>query len=256
MPSKPVFHTLGVMGRTIRAFHPGLGTAEKGTHIDLCEEESMHLARVLRVESGQAIELFDGRGGVALGSCLQVLQRQVKIEISSVESKPFPKPEIRIGVALTKAGRWDDLIRPLTELGASAIFPLLTERTEVRGESQRFQPKLQKWKKLAVEACKQSGNPWLPALSMPVSLVEFFDHSNKGGQLWIGSTGSGLKPLQPAPQAAGITLLLGPEGGWSEREENWLEERGGTLFSLGDYVLRVENAAVSALAVARSAYLG
>ena len=72
------------------------------------------------------------------------------------------QPCLRMVLAITKSGKWEDQIKPLTELGVDQITPLLTERTEIKQDRTSFRNKVDKWRKLAIEACKQSGNPWLP----------------------------------------------------------------------------------------------
>ena len=156
---------------------------------------------------------------------------------------------------MTKANRWEEIIRPLTEMGVGRITPLLTERTEVRMPSGKETEKLAKWRKLAIEACKQSGNPWLPEIDSPLKFGELLpDKENRSFIASIRlSFGKSLADFESPP--SGALLIIGPEGGWTDGEEDWALENGAVPFSLGPNVLRTETAALCALAVARADFL-
>ena len=243
------------MVRKLRAFNEFESLIQVGEFIELCKEESMHLARVLRVKEQQFVEILNGKGVLVEGKCVQVFYQQVKIEVTAVESFSRVQPDICLGVAWTKGRKWEEMIRPLTELGVFRITPLFTQRTEARGASEKFAGKRRKWCKLAIEACKQSGNPWIPNIDLPSNLSDFVCDHSSSGELWIGSLDANKEKLQPSSSASRVSLLIGPEGGWSIEEEKFVCEEGGKPFSLGPYALRVESAALSALAVARSAHL-
>ena len=244
------------MVRKLRAFHEFESSIQIGDLIKLCEEESLHLARVLRVKEQQVVEVLNGKGVLVTGKCVQVFYQQVKVKVTAVDSVSPVQPDIWLGVAWTKGRKWEEMIRPLTELGVCRITPLLTKRTEARGPSEKFEIKRRKWCKLAIEACKQSGNPWIPTIDLPSTLSDFICDHSSSGELWIGSLDANKEKLQPSSSASRVSLLIGPEGGWSTEEEKSVCEEGGRPFSLGPYALRVESAALSALAVARSAHLG
>ena len=243
------------MVRKLRAFHEFESSIQVGDVIELCEEESLHLARVLRVKEQQFVEVLNGNGGVVEGKCVQAFYKQVKLEVTAVDSVSPVQPDICLGVAWIKGRKWEEMIRPLTELGVCRITPLLTQRTEARGPSEKIESKRRKWCKLAIEACKQSGNPWLPTIDIPSTLSDFICDHSSSDELWIGSLDANKEKLQPSSSASRVSLLIGPEGGWSTEEEKFVCEEGGRPFSLGPHALRVESAALSALAVARSAHL-
>ena len=244
------------MVRKLRAFNEFGSSVQVGDFIELCEEESLHLARVLRVKEQQFVEILNGKGVLVEGKCVQVFYQQVKVEVTAVELVSSVQPDICLGVAWTKGRKWEEMIRPLTELGVYRITPLFTQRTDARGPTAKFESKRSKWYKLAAEACKQSGNPWLPTIDLPSTLSDFICDHSTSDELWIGSLDANLDKLQPSSSSSKVSLLIGPEGGWSMEEEKLVTERGGRRFSLGPYALRVESAALSALAVARSAHLG
>ena len=244
------------MARKNRAFLDYPDSLKVGDFLELGDEESMHLARVLRIEKGHEIEILNGLGLIAQGKCIQVFHRVVKVEVLSFETIPVVSPKVQLGIAMPKGGKWDDLLRPLTELGVHRITPLLTERTEVRAGVDKFEAKRKKWARQLAEGCKQSGNPWLPYLDLPVRFKDFVQKAKSNNEhMWMASLSPSTEELTFSPGHQGITLLIGPEGGWTKEEEEGFKSLGGKLFSLGPYALRVENAAISALAVARHAYL-
>ena len=242
------------MTRKLRAFSP-IELSKGQDELVLSEEESHHLGKVLRARNGVSVEILDGKGFLAQGEISEMDRKATRVRILERKSVPPPTPFFRIAVAMTKANRWEEIIRPLTEMGVGRITPLLTERTEVRMPSGKETEKLAKWRKLAIEACKQSGNPWLPEIDSPLKLGELLPE--KENRSFIASIrlsfGKSLADFESPP--SGALLIIGPEGGWTDGEEDWALENGAVPFSLGPNVLRTETAALCALAVARADFL-
>ena len=128
---------------------------------------------------------------------------------------------------------------------------MLTERTEVSFRLSKFADKKERWQKIAREACKQSGNPWVPKFDDPILIGDVLSQMDNGDDCWIASLQHRTANLLPKQGSKCITLFIGPEGGWSIEEENMARELNLSFFSLGPHVLRLETAAISALAVAR-----
>lgn len=243
------------MVRKIRAFHDFPEAVQVGDVIQLTDAEGFHLSKVLRTQNNDSIEILNGKGIMLAGKCFEVVRNNLKVMVKEKKIISASSPQFHIGVALTKGKQWEDLIRPLTELGAFRISPLLTERTEVRQRKEKLIIKHEKWRKFSSEACKQSGNPWLPVIDQPSSLSDFLKGYTDSDDLWIGSLNAGSQKIVASGGTDRVFILIGPEGGWSSQEEKTFLEKDGKLFSLGPYTLRVENAAVGALTVARTAYL-
>ena len=106
---------------------------------------------------------------------------------------------------------------------------------------------------MAIEACKQSGNPWLPQLDQPITLSEYLNDRTE--LIWVASLTESTSQLKFDRQQDSIDILIGPEGGWTDSEESKFKECGANFFSLGKYTLRAETAGISALAVARSQFI-
>ena len=238
------------MSRVIRVFTEQSPT-KLGEEITLPARESSHLARVLRIKEGDPVEVLDGRGGRFSAQCLQVNRSSVSVQINEVHQASAQVPSIRMAIALGKGNKWDDLIRPLTEFGLAVLTPLLTERTEGSISPSKLQDKKERWQKLAQEACKQSGNTWMPKFDDPITYTEFVSGISQKEDYWMGSLCQHTKSFLPKQIADRISIFVGPEGGWSPQEEEFAQAAGVNSFSLGPHVLRLETAAVSALAVAR-----
>lgn len=242
------------MTRIIRAFI-NQPPNRVGDEVALPDGEANHLCRVLRIVNGNKIELLDGRGGRFQGECIEVARDRVIVRITNLQTNIPPVPLIRMGIALGKSNKWENIIRPLTELGVSRMTPLLTDRTEGAFSSQKFKGKSGRWVKLAKEACKQSGNPWLPSFDEPVAFDAMISSPEKGEVRMLASL-SHLESDSTFPSVTNqLSIFIGPEGGWSDGEEEKAKKAGFSFFTLGAHVLRLETAAVSALAVARKGLL-
>ena len=242
------------MTRKIRAFS-SLQLTKGNDELILDEDESHHLGKVLRVKVGSIIEVLDGMGTFADVEIAQLDRRATQVKILGRKSLPAPNPFFRIALAMTKANRWEEMIRPLTEMGVGRITPILTERTEAKISSEKEVNKLAKWRKLAIEACKQSGNPWLPVIDHPIGFRELLQEK-ESDRFMASLRAQSVKPLvENDRKAERVLLIIGPEGGWTVEEEDFALEHGVTLFSLGPNVLRTETASLCALAVARVGFL-
>ena len=172
------------------------------------------------------IEPLDGHGVWQKLECLEVSKRAVTLKILSRVNIPSSIPSTRMLIALTKSAKWDELIKPLTELGVNQITPLVTERTEAKIDSTKFEGKIAKWRKLAIEACKQSGNPWLPQVDQPLELKKYLSSPKK--KAWMASISATYSGGLFSSISESIDLLIGPEGGWTEkRGKKW---RGNVVF--------------------------
>lgn len=242
------------MARYIRAFIED-SPENEGDEVLLAKDEGSHLSRVLRIQQGDAVELLDGKGGRFASKCLEVDRNQVRMGISKIEKVAPCNTQTRMAIALGKGNKWEEIIRPLTELGINRLTPLKTERTEGAFSGVKLKDKKERWLKIAREACKQSGNPWLPVFDSPIDFHELIKSPEAGEERWMASLTSGMRTESMGKAANLLSIFIGPEGGWSEREEAQAKEVGLSFLSLGSYTLRLETATVSALAVARQLLL-
>jgi len=212
---------------------------------------SQHLARVLRMRPGDALTLFDGRGG-EYGATISALERkQVLISTGDHRSIELESSlRIHLGIALSRGDRMDWIVQKATELGVSALTPLFTEHTEVKLAGDRAARKLLHWEQVAISACEQCGRNRLPEIH-PVLALE----------PWLAATEAQRKFVlhhraEPPGAGAGtpdnIALLVGPEGGLSAVEIGAAEQAGYSALRLGPRVLRTETAPLAGIAILQS----
>ena len=207
-----------------------------GQAFDLPATAARH-AQVLRLQPGDALDLFDGVGGAWTGQVCAMGRQTVQVRAEAPRT-PSPRPAraITLAVGMPANERMDWLIEKATELGVSRVVPLLTQRTVVRLSGDRAEKRLAHWRAIAAGACEQSGRDHLPQIDAVQTLAQWLTASGHDGAL-------GLRLPDQALIAA-----LGPEGGWSEDEERALDRAGFAAVSLGSAVLRAETAALTVLA--------
>ena len=210
-------------------------------------EESHHLARVLRVQPGQEIILFDGQGGVAEATVEAVSKTAVAARVSKRWKVPRPRIEIGLIQAVPKPDRWELVLQKAVELGATTIRPILTQHTEFKPN-----PKKQaRWKKIVLNAAQQCEVRWLPDLQPLEKFDAVLPTLGSYDLVLIGSLYDGAKPFREVPMAGKkrVALLIGPEGDFSQEEVDAAVQAGAVPVTFGDRILRTETAAIFGLAV-------
>ncbi len=240
----------------LRAFHAG-ALPNSGSAVSLDLAESRHLTRVRRARLGDRVQLLDGVGGVATGQIVGDDPDGTRVHCQAVARHPFPVPRV-LAVGLPKGSLIEDIIRQATELGATALQPLLTAHTENRlDDPSRLAHKLVRWRTNAIEGCKQSGNPWLPEIYNPVDFNAWLLSTRRSGSGWqrfvAALTPNSIPFLQHLtrlpPGTAGFIVAIGPEGDFSPEEYADLSGAAFSPIRLPGRVLRVETACAAALAI-------
>jgi 16S rRNA (uracil1498-N3)-methyltransferase len=202
---------------------------------------------VLRIAEGASIEIFDGRGASASAEVLEVRGGSVTLKVvAPLQSRESPL-NLAMGVAVPKGDRMTWVVQKLTELGVRRIVPLVTERVEMRKEA--CERNLGRWRRVALESCKQSGRSRVPDIDVPAEPEELL-LAHRGAR-WMAHPGAArlAAPIDPETPAL---ALVGPEGGWSERELALADSCRASLFGLGPRVLRTETAAIAAAVLLQS----
>ncbi len=213
----------------------------------LSSEESHHLARVLRVQSGQDITLFDGQGGVAAGTINAVSKSAVEVSIAKHWRVPKSEVEIDLIQAVPKPDRWELVLQKAVELGATSIRPVLTQHTDFRPNPK----KQERWKKIVLNAAQQCEVRWLPELHALEKFDALLPSLGDYDLVLIGSLYDDPQPFREIPLAGKrkIALLIGPEGDFSREEVAAVVEAGAVPVSFGARILRTETAAIFGLSV-------
>lgn len=205
-------------------------------------EEAHHLSRVLRLRAGDRFAAFDGSGvevtAEVLASGAQVRARVLETRRPDTEAATA----VTLFLALVKGERFDWAVEKATELGVARVVPLTTERTEVRepGEERR-----RRWQRLAAAAAAQSGRVRVPGICAPMAFPEAVDEAARSGRgALLAPGGDRLE----GPWGAALSVLVGPEGGFSEGEVAAARAAGIAIVGLGPRILRVETAALAVLA--------
>ena len=243
------------MSRLLRVFVPE-DQVPTGETFTVVGEEARHLSKVLRVEVEREVEVINGKGLVWRTKVKEVAGRSIVLGIEESREISQPAVSFEVAMAIPKAGRMEEAVRQLTELGVYRITPLLTYRGEVGKLSDRIDGKLDKWKRIAVQATKQSGNPWLPIIREPMSFKLWCEGVAGESCCLLGSLSPDARSISSLSQSEvkSVCLTIGPEGGFSKDEEDHALAFGFVPVRLGPYVLRIETAAVCALAVAQEVF--
>jgi len=217
--------------------------------LTLDAERSHYLCRVLRLRVDAQVLVFNGDGSGWSARIEDDDSRRARLMIDSRELiDPAPLCRLHLAAALLKGDRGDYVLQKATELGATDIWLLRTERTEARIRPDRVNSRLNHWHRVLQSACEQCGRLRPPALHAPAALEE----------LWAGIEAANCYILQPgAPiltAPAGPTdtaLIIGPEGGFSESELRAAAAQGAIAAGLGGLVLRADTAPQVALTIVR-----
>lgn len=209
--------------------------------------------QVLRLQPGDAVSLFDGRGGLWQAQITQMTRNAVQVRAVAAEAAPANELPRRVTLALGMPAndRMDWLIEKATELGVGAIQPLVCERSVLRVAGERAEKKAGHWRGIAIAACEQCGRNVVPEVAAPQPLAAWLaglGASGHGPQRLVLSLAE-ARPWRGALAPAGDVLLLsGPEGGLTPNEEAAARAAGFAPVSLGPRVLRAETAPLAALA--------
>ncbi|MCA0243135.1 MAG: 16S rRNA (uracil(1498)-N(3))-methyltransferase [Proteobacteria bacterium] len=235
----------------LRLFVDGAGAPlAAGLTLELPPGPARHV-QVRRLQPGDELRLFDGRGGEWQAEVLAMGRQQVRLRIGAHEAIERELPQaVTLAVGMPANERMDWLVEKATELGAAAIQPLLCERSVLRLEGERAERKREHWQAQAVAAAEQSGRTRVPNIARPLRLPEWLPMlTTESVRRWLLSP-AGAQPLPAAATPAAPTLLLsGPEGGLSPAEEAAALAAGFQPVQLGPRVLRAETAPLAALAV-------
>ena len=218
-----------------------LASTEPGSSFCLDSREEAHLFRILRARPGETVAVLDGRG--AFGTAVVGTDHQLRLE--SKRTVPPLAHRLHLYFAPPKKQKLDILLKQAVELGVHELVPVLCERSVVQpGESSVAG----RWMDLLFEACKQSGNPFLPAVAKPMPFAEALVQARENcGVLVVGSNRTGAFP--DLGTASDVAFFVGPEGGFTDAESGAMSAAGAVPLRIGDWTLRVETAAVAGLGV-------
>jgi 16S rRNA (uracil1498-N3)-methyltransferase len=214
---------------------------EQAGEVSLEDAPAHHLARVLRLKEGDALTVFNGRGGEWEAEFIG--KRRVRLRSFSAVERESPL-RLTLVQGVSSGERMDYTIQKAVELGVAAIQPLLTKRGVVRLEGERASARVNHWRRVALAACEQCGRNRIPEV---LPLLEFHHYRPQGEAPRLLLSGQG-RPIRDIPMEKAATIAAGPEAGFAPEEQAVLERAGFVKASLGPRVLRTETAALAALA--------
>lgn len=230
-----------------------------GARVTLAGGAARHVTRVLRLRPGLPLTLFNGEGGEYDATIEALEGEKVVVGVGEARAVERESPlDLTLAQGVSRGERMDLVVQKATELGASTIVPVLTERSVVRLGEPEGRRKVEHWRAIVIAACEQSGRNRLPQLVPPIAIADFL-RSPQSARPAAGGEGAGgvtrllLSPAARAPldevprRGDALTVLIGPEGGLSEAEVEAALDAGFTAVSLGPRVLRTETAAIAAL---------
>jgi 16S rRNA (uracil1498-N3)-methyltransferase len=226
-----------------------------GNHIELDDDNGHYVRTVLRLKKDASIILFNGEGGEYLCTVVEVSRKTVLIAVEQWSERSVESPlNVTLGLGISRGDRMDLVVQKAVELGVNHITPLLTERCVVQFKGEKKPQRLLHWQKIVQHAAEQSGRTLLPTLLEIESLQNWVGHQ-QGLKVFLDPYAemalTELKPevMKACPeQARRVTLLTGPEGGFSNLERELAVDSGFVPVRLGARILRTETASLAALA--------
>ena len=217
------------------------------TQVVLPDFAANHALRVLRLRDGDAVTLFNGDGNDYSGQ-LNLSRREPRVAVSRVDAIENESPlAITLVQAIARGEKMDLILQKATELGVAKIVPVITQRTEVKLDEDRADKRVIHWQHVLESACEQCGRAQIPQIESPLTL-------ERAARLFVDSDGTRLvlhpeggKPLSEIEVGDAVTIAIGPEGGFSERDLGVFEQCGFQRVTLGPRILRTETAGLAAI---------
>lgn len=218
------------------------------------DDKASHHLKVLRSEVGDEVILFNGQGGEYQSVITRMDKKSVEVRVKAFAAKEVESPlHIHLAQGMARGEKMDLIVQKAVELGVSSITPLVTERCNVRLSSSREERRVQHWQEVAISACEQSGRNRVPIIELPLDLSDWLASLSTDSLRFVLSPHV-AKKLPAQTQGKSIVLLIGPEGGLSDKEVGRALDHGFMALNLGPRVLRTETASLAALAALQTRY--
>ncbi|HEY2627637.1 MAG TPA: 16S rRNA (uracil(1498)-N(3))-methyltransferase [Usitatibacter sp.] len=218
-----------------------------GAQFSLSAEAAQHVAKALRLKAGDAIVVFDGRGGEYDATITRIDKDRVDVKSGAWHDVDV-EPPVRLGIVqgLPEADKMDWIIQKSVELGAAWVQPIVCDRSVVRLSGERAARRESHWRRVAIAACEQSGRNRIAEVRPTLGFQSWIAVPATAPR-WVLTPGAPPIASKSKPEGE-LELLIGPEGGLSEREQELALSQGAEPVALGPRVLRAETAPIAALA--------
>jgi 16S rRNA (uracil1498-N3)-methyltransferase len=219
-----------------------------GARVQLAGTAANHVLRVLRLRVGGELTLFNGAGGEFAARIEAFSGSSVTVVVGAQRALERESPlSLTLAQGVSRGERMDLVMQKATELGVTGLVPVLTERSVVRLDAAQAQRKLAHWRAITIAACEQSGRNRPPGVVLPVPLADFLRSDLKSDTRLLLSPAAPLRIVEVPKPAHSVTVLIGPEGGLTQEEQERALAAGFVGVRLGPRVLRTETAAIAAL---------
>ena len=224
-----------------------IGETTDGIVVTVRGDDAGHITRVLRMKVGENVTVCDSNGREYETVIRQTGSEVVLDVLSSKMSENEPPYRAVVFQALVKGDRFDTVLQKSTELGVSDIVPVMTSRCTIKLTPQEYSKKVERWQRIAYEAAKQCGRGVIPVVHNPVSFGEAVKMAAECDLALFCYEGDGTEPIpkicRGTDKPASVSVMIGPEGGYSDDEANAAAESGMKMTGLGRRILRTETAA-------------
>ncbi len=221
-----------------------------GSEVILTPQTSHHLLQVLRLKSGAKLNVFDGRGNEFSAELMLEPKGQARVLIAEKQASLSESPlHIHLIQGISRGEKMDYTLQKAVELGVSEITPLFTAFCEVKLNPERLEKRLEHWRMIMMNACEQCGRSYLPRLNAPAYFKAWIGGKGDSGDLLrlILTPTASQRLLNFDVNPTRVTLVIGPEGGFSEEELIIAQQQGFIGWRLGPRILRTETAGLAAI---------
>ncbi len=232
------------------------GALSNDAELILQGEQARYLGRVLRSRVGDSLQVFNGDDGQWSAVVENISKNDVTLRVGERDETTTESPlKIHLVQGISRGERMDFVVQKATELGIKRLTPVLTNHGVVKFDQQRADKRRQHWQQIANSASEQCGRTRPPLVDAPIALNSWFGAKDSADSTeLILKPGTTIQLASIAPPATKLCLMIGPEGGFSEREYEDAEIAGFQAVALGPRILRTETAALAALTIAQSCW--
>jgi 16S rRNA (uracil1498-N3)-methyltransferase len=229
-------------------------SSRKGDRVVLSEEESRHILKVLRLKTGDLIELLDGLGAV-YHAVITNVGRQVEVHIEGVAVKEAGDgTSVWVWQGILKGDKMDTVVQKCTELGVTGMIPFQSSRCQGKLDPVQARKKHERWQRIGLSACKQCLRLQMINIDAPATYSESLSKKSADNTVlrllfWEEEKTTHLQDIPNIREASSLALMLGPEGGLTREEVEQARQLGWRTVSLGDRILRAETATLSAVSI-------
>jgi 16S rRNA (uracil1498-N3)-methyltransferase len=219
--------------------------------IELEQQASHHLVKVLRAQTGDEFSLFNGKGGEYRACISKISKQTVAVELQNFADLDNESPlSIHLGICISKGDRMDFVMQKATELGISQITPLLAERSQTKRNKDVLTKKLRHWQQIIISACEQSGRNFVPTVNEVKTSMDWFEACESQVKLILDPFCD--SNVKTSDLVNSVSLAIGPEGGFSDAEMLKARACDFAGLKLGPRILRTETAPIAAITLCQT----